>query len=126
VVLKPDPNTPWTSTRIGRLIVEHTDIPAGVVNVVPTPDNALAERLVTDPRVDMVSFTKSTDVGRMIASRGAETLKRVFLELGGKSAMVFLDDADIDETLPNAAGVCNACRSGLRRQHQGSGARQRL
>ncbi len=106
VVLKPDPNTPWTSTRIGRLIVEHTDIPAGVVNVVPTPDNAVAERLVTDPRVDMVSFTGSTDVGRLIASRGAETLKRVFLELGGKSAMVFLDDADIDETLPNTAGVC--------------------
>jgi aldehyde dehydrogenase (NAD+) len=106
VVLKPDPNTPWTSTRIGRLIVEHTDIPAGVVNVVPTPDNAVAERLVTDPRVDMVSFTGSTDVGRLIASRGAETLKRMFLELGGKSAMVVLEDADIDEVLPNTAQVC--------------------
>lgn len=106
VVLKPDPNTPWTSTRIGRLIAEHTDIPAGVVNVVPTPDNAVAQRLVTDPRVDMVSFTGSTDVGRLIAAHGAETLKRVFLELGGKSAMVILDDADIDEVLPNAAQVC--------------------
>jgi aldehyde dehydrogenase (NAD+) len=106
VVLKPDPNTPWSSTRIGRLIAEHTDIPAGVVNVVPTPDNAVAERLVTDPRVDMVSFTGSSDVGRLIASRGADTLKRVFLELGGKSAMVILDDADLDETLPNAAQVC--------------------
>jgi aldehyde dehydrogenase (NAD+) len=106
VVLKPDPNTPWTSTRIGRLIVEHTDIPAGVVNVVPTPDNAVAELLVTDPRVDLVSFTGSTDVGRLIARRGAETLKRVFLELGGKSAMVILDDADIDEVLPNTAQVC--------------------
>lgn len=106
VVLKPDPNTPWTSTRIGRLIAEHTDIPAGVVNVVPTPDNAVAERLVTDPRVDLVSFTGSTDVGRLIASRAADTLKRVFLELGGKSAMVILDDADIDATLPNTAQVC--------------------
>jgi aldehyde dehydrogenase (NAD+) len=106
VVLKPDPNTPWTSTRLGRLIAEHTDIPAGVVNVVPTPDNAVAERLVTDPRVDMVSFTGSTDVGRLIASRGADTLKRVFLELGGKSAMVLLEDADLDEVLPNAAQVC--------------------
>jgi len=106
VVLKPDPNTPWTSTRIGRLIVEHTDIPAGVVNVVPTPDNTVAELLVTDPRVDLVSFTGSTDVGRLIARRGAETLKRVFLELGGKSAMVILDDADIDEVLPNTAQVC--------------------
>jgi aldehyde dehydrogenase (NAD+) len=106
VVLKPDPNTPWTSTRIGRLIAEHTDIPPGVVNVVPTPDNQVAERLVTDPRVDQVSFTGSTEVGRLIARKGAETLKRVFLELGGKSAMVILDDADIDAVIPNAAQVC--------------------
>lgn len=106
VVLKPDPNTPWTSTRIGRLIAEHTDIPPGVVNVVPTPDNVVAELLVTDPRVDLVSFTGSTDVGRLIARRGAETLKRIFLELGGKSAMVVLDDADLDEALPNTAQVC--------------------
>jgi aldehyde dehydrogenase (NAD+) len=106
VVLKPDPNTPWSSTRIGRLIAEHTDIPAGVVNVVPTPDNAVAELLVTDPRVDQVSFTGSTDVGRLIARRGAETLKRVFLELGGKSAMIVLDDVDLDQVVPNAAQVC--------------------
>jgi aldehyde dehydrogenase (NAD+) len=106
VVLKPDPNTPWSSTRIGRLIAEHTDIPPGVVNVVPTPDNAVAEMLVTDPRVDLVSFTGSTDVGRIIARKGAETLKRVFLELGGKSAMVILDDADIDSIIPNSAQVC--------------------
>jgi aldehyde dehydrogenase (NAD+) len=106
VVLKPDPNTPWSSTRIGRLIAEHTDIPAGVVNIVTTPDNGVAELLVTDPRVDQVSFTGSTDVGRLIARKGAETLKRVFLELGGKSAMVLLDDADLDAALPNTAQVC--------------------
>jgi aldehyde dehydrogenase (NAD+) len=106
VVLKPDPNTPWSSTRIGRLIAEHTDIPAGVVNVVPTPDNSVAELLVTDPRVDQVSFTGSTDVGRLIARKGAESLKRVFLELGGKSAMVVLDDADLDAVIPNTAQVC--------------------
>jgi aldehyde dehydrogenase (NAD+) len=106
VVLKPDPNTPWTSTRIGRLIAEQTDIPAGVVNVVPTPDNAVAERLVTDPRVDLISFTGSSDVGKLIAAKGAQTLKRVFLELGGKSAMVVLDDADIDSVIPNTAQVC--------------------
>jgi aldehyde dehydrogenase (NAD+) len=106
VVLKPDPNTPWSSTRIGRLIAEHTDIPPGVVNVVPTPDNEVAELLVTDPRVDQVSFTGSTDVGRLIARKGAETLKRVFLELGGKSALVILDDCDLDAVVPNAAAVC--------------------
>ncbi|MBB3602809.1 aldehyde dehydrogenase (NAD+) [Mycolicibacterium sp. BK556] len=106
VVLKPDPNTPWTSTRLGRIIAEHTDIPPGVVNVVPTPDNAVAELLVTDPRVDLISFTGSTDVGRRIAGRAAETLKRVFLELGGKSALVMLDDADLDAAIPQTAQVC--------------------
>ena len=106
VVVKPDPNTPWSATRIGRLISENTDIPPGVVNVVPTPDNAIAERLILDPRVDMISFTGSTDTGRLIAAKGAPTLKRVFLELGGKSAMVILDDADLDTVLPNAAQVC--------------------
>ncbi|SLD07282.1 NAD-dependent aldehyde dehydrogenase [Mycobacteroides abscessus subsp. bolletii] len=106
VVLKPDPNTPWTSTRIGRLVAEHTDIPDGVVNIVTTPDNAVAERLVTDPRVDQVSFTGSTDTGRLIARMGADSLKRVFLELGGKSALVILDDADLDSLLPNTLQVC--------------------
>src|SRR5947208_11485109 len=60
VVLKPDPNTPWNATRLGRLIAEHTDIPAGVVNVVPTPSNDVAGLLSTDSRVDMISFTGST------------------------------------------------------------------
>ncbi len=64
VVLKPDPHTPWNATRLGRLIAEHTDIPPGVVNVVPTPDNEVAELLATDPRVDMISFTGSTAVGK--------------------------------------------------------------
>lgn len=50
VVLKPDPNAPWNATRLGRLIAQHTDIPAGVVNVVPTPSNEVAELLATDPR----------------------------------------------------------------------------
>lgn len=106
VVLKPDPNTPWTATRIGRLIAEHTDIPAGVVNVVPTPDNSVAETLVTDPRVDQVSFTGSTDTGVLIARKGADTLKRVFLELGGKSALVLLEDVDLDAVLLNTLQVC--------------------
>jgi aldehyde dehydrogenase (NAD+) len=106
VVLKPDPNTPWTSTRIGRLIAEKTDIPPGVVNVVPTPDNAVAQFLVADPRVDMVSFTGSTAVGKSIARSAADSLKRVFLELGGKSATVVLDDADLDQVIPTMLQVC--------------------
>jgi len=83
VVLKPDPHTPWNATRLGRLIAEHTDIPPGVINVVATPSNEVAGILGTDPRVDMISFTGSTAVGKLLMRQGADTMKRVFLELAG-------------------------------------------
>jgi aldehyde dehydrogenase (NAD+) len=95
VVLKPAPDTPWLACELGRLVAEHTDIPAGVFNVVTPLDNAVAASITTDPRVDMVSFTGSTNTGRAIMAAAAPTLKRVFLELGGKSAAIALDDADI-------------------------------
>ncbi|MEV5832662.1 aldehyde dehydrogenase family protein [Nocardia sp. NPDC052112] len=106
VVLKPDPNTPWHATRLGRLIAERTDFPPGVVNVVPTPSNEVAGLLATDPRVDMISFTGSTAVGRTLMRVGADTMKRTFLELGGKSALIVLDDADPAAALRSAVGVC--------------------
>ena len=113
VVLKPDPNTPWNATRLGRLIAEHTDIPAGVVNVVTTPFNEVAALPATDPRVDMVSFTGSTGVGKLLMRQGAATMKRTFLELGGKSALIVLDDADPDRiiygALASAAHAGQAC-----------------
>jgi aldehyde dehydrogenase (NAD+) len=87
VVLKPDPNTPWNATRLGRLVAEHTDIPAGVVNVVPTSSNEVAGILGTDPRVDTISFTGSTAVGKLLMRQGADTMKRMFLELGGRAAV---------------------------------------
>ena len=118
VVLKPDPNTPWNATRLGRLIAERTDFPPGVVNVVATPDNTVAELLATDPRIDLISFTGSTAVGRTLARLGAETMKRMFLELGGKSALIVTDDVDPARILPAAAGVCvhagQACASTTR------------
>jgi len=94
VVLKPAPDTPWTGLALGRLIAEHTDIPAGVVNVVTSSDKAIGEILTTSPDIDMVSFTGSTAVGRRIMEAGAATIKRVFLELGGKSATIVLDDVE--------------------------------
>lgn len=106
VILKPAPDTPWNATRLGRIVAERTDIPPGVLNVTPTSDNAIAETLVTDPRVDMVSFTGSTAVGAMIAQKCGARLARTMLELGGKSAMIVLDDADFAATLPLAAGIC--------------------
>ncbi|WP_198428584.1 aldehyde dehydrogenase family protein [Nocardia bovistercoris] len=106
VVLKPDPNTPWNATRLGRLIAERTDFPPGVVNVVTTPSNEVAGLLATDPRVDLISFTGSTAVGRTLMRAGADTMKRTFLELGGKSALVVLDDAKPEAALRSAIGVC--------------------
>ncbi|WP_375372737.1 MULTISPECIES: aldehyde dehydrogenase family protein [unclassified Mycolicibacterium] len=94
VVLKPAPDTPYNATRLGRLIAENTDIPPGVVNVVTSSDHLVGEALTLSPRVDLISFTGSTPVGRRIMEKGAATMKRLFLELGGKSATIVLEDAD--------------------------------
>ncbi len=107
VVLKPAPDTPWLAAELGRLVAEHTDIPAGVFNVVMPHDNEVASVLATDPRVDLVSFTGSTATGRAIMAAAAPTLKKVFLELGGKSAAIVLDDADLAGAVGTAAfSVC--------------------
>ena len=95
VVLKGAPDTPWATLALGRLIVESTDIPPGVVNVLSSSDNAVGAELTTHPDVDVVSFTGSTPVGRQIMSAASATVKRVFLELGGKSAFILLDDGDL-------------------------------
>ena len=94
IVLKPAPDTPWSATVVGRLIAEKTEIPAGVVNIVASSDHALGEMLAADPRVDLVTFTGSTATGRRVMEVASRTVKNVFLELGGKSANVILDDAD--------------------------------
>ncbi len=107
VVLKPAPDTPWSATFIGKIAAEQTDIPPGVLNVVTSGDPAtVGEMLTVDPRVDMVSFTGSTAVGKRIMANGADTLKKVFLELGGKSANIILDDADFGSVVPGGAMVC--------------------
>ncbi|OFB36947.1 aldehyde dehydrogenase [Mycolicibacterium sp. (ex Dasyatis americana)] len=96
VVLKPAPDTPFNATRLGRLIAENTDIPAGVVNVVTASDHLVGEELTLSAKVDMISFTGSTAVGKRIMEKGAATMKRLFLELGGKSATIVLEDADLN------------------------------
>ncbi|BBX17172.1 aldehyde dehydrogenase [Mycolicibacterium duvalii] len=105
MVLKGAIETPWSALRWGRIIAEKTDIPAGVVNVVPTSDNGIAQRLVTDPRVDMISFTGSTPVGQLIQRLSGDTMKRNMLELGGKSVYLVLDDADMSMALPGCIGA---------------------
>jgi len=94
VVVKGPPDTPWVTQAIGAILAE-TDIPAGVVSVISSSSVEVGEVLTTDPMVDMISFTGSTAVGRRIMAAASDTVKKVFLELGGKSAFILLDDADL-------------------------------
>jgi aldehyde dehydrogenase (NAD+) len=95
VVLKPAPDTPWAATLLGKLVLEETDIPPGVFNVVTSSRHEVGQLLAEDPRVDLISFTGSTATGRTVMKAAAGNLKKVFLELGGKSASIVLDDADV-------------------------------
>ncbi|HEY5842491.1 MAG TPA: aldehyde dehydrogenase family protein [Mycobacterium sp.] len=96
VILKSAPDTPLVTLALGELIANHTDIPAGVVNVLSGAAPEVGAVLTTSPDVDLVTFTGSTPTGRAIMAAASGTLKRVFLELGGKSAAIVLDDADFN------------------------------
>jgi acyl-CoA reductase-like NAD-dependent aldehyde dehydrogenase len=96
-VLKPSPYTPLEALIIGE-IADEAGLPPGVLNIV-TGDVAAGEALTRHPMVDMVSFTGSDAVGRKVYTQGADTLKKVVLELGGKSANVILDDANIEKVV---------------------------
>jgi aldehyde dehydrogenase (NAD+) len=105
VVLKPAQLTPWCGSELGRLVAEKTDIPPGVFNVVLSNSNDVPAALTADPRVDMITFVGSTATGRKILAAAAPTVKRVCLELGGKSSQILLDDADFTTALPMAGGA---------------------
>ena len=106
VILKPAPETPMVAALLGELAVE-AGLPAGVLNVISSADAAkIGEALVADARVDAISFTGSTGVGKRIMASASDKLARVFLELGGKSASIVLDDvADFAGTVGGAAMV---------------------
>ena len=106
VVIKPAPQTPRTTLRLAELFAQ-AGAPAGLVRVV-TGDAEVGEALVTDPGVDMVSVTGSTETGRAVMTGAAETLKRVHLELGGKAPALVFEDADLEET---ARGVAMGART---------------
>jgi phenylacetaldehyde dehydrogenase len=102
VVLKPAEQTPLTALRLGELIQE-AGIPDGVVNIVTGFGEATGAPLAAHPDVDKVAFTGSTEVGKLILHAAAGNLKKVSLELGGKSPNIVLDDADFDTAIPGAA-----------------------
>jgi aldehyde dehydrogenase (NAD+) len=107
VVLKPAPETPLSAQRLGQILLD-AGLPPGVVNIVPA-GREVGEHLVTHPGVDKVSFTGSTAAGRQIAGVCGQLLRPVTLELGGKSAAIILDDADLASTIATLvpAGVMN-------------------
>lgn len=105
VVVKPASETPLTTLLFAQLAVQ-AGLPAGVFNVVPGPGREIGMAMAAHPDIDKISFTGSTPVGIRVAQTAAETVKRVTLELGGKSPAVILDDADIDKAVAGtAAGV---------------------
>jgi len=104
VVLKPAEQTPLSSLRLGELIIE-AGFPEGVVNIVPGYGETAGAALAAHLDVDKVAFTGSTEVGRMIVHAAAGNLKRVSLELGGKSPNVVFQDADMDVAIPGAASA---------------------
>jgi acyl-CoA reductase-like NAD-dependent aldehyde dehydrogenase len=101
-VFKPSPWGPLVNLFLAELI-EEADLPPGVVNFVTGQSTAIAEALVSDPRVDKLSFTGSVATGKKIMAAAAPTLKRVHLELGGKSVAIFLDTDNLDAIAPLAA-----------------------
>jgi aldehyde dehydrogenase (NAD+) len=105
VILKPAPESPILGTLIGEIAVE-AGLPKGVFNVITSSGPAeIGEAMVKDKRVDSISFTGSTGVGKRIMANASERIARVFLELGGKSASIVLDDANFGMAVGMAAGL---------------------
>lgn len=96
VIVKPSPLTPLTTYLMGKIAVEETDIPPGVLNILTSSAPEVGQALVEHPLVSMIHFTGSTPVGQLIMRSAAAGIKKVGLELGGKSANIVLDDADIE------------------------------
>lgn len=118
VVTKPS-ELSALQTRVLMECIDDAGLPPGLINIVNGRGDVVGAELAVHPDVAKVSFTGSTAVGKRIAARGAETLKRVTLELGGKSAHIILDDADLNTALPFilSAGFMNsgqACIAGTR------------
>lgn len=104
VVLKPAEETPLSALRLGELIAE-AGFPPGVINIVTGFGPDAGATLAAHPGVDKITFTGSTEVGRLIVRAAAGNLKKVTIELGGKSPAIVLDDADLESAIPGAASA---------------------
>ena len=119
IVIKPATYTPMSTLEFARILQETDLFPPGVINVVPGAGAAAGEELASNPMVDKVAFTGSTEVGRRIMQLASSTVKKVTLELGGKSANILLDDADLDIAIAGSLWATflhsgQICHSGTR------------
>ncbi|MBM4216476.1 MAG: aldehyde dehydrogenase family protein [Gammaproteobacteria bacterium] len=105
LVLKPAELTPLTAMRLAE-ICQEAGVPAGVINIVNGYGESAGAALAAHPGVDKIAFTGSTEVGRLIVKAAAGNLKKVTLELGGKSPVVVFPDADLEQVIPGAARAC--------------------
>jgi betaine-aldehyde dehydrogenase len=105
VVLKPSGVAPLSAFILAQ-VIDEAGLPAGVFNLVSGAGSEVGEAIARHPQVDMISFTGSTAAGRRVSELAASTVKRVALELGGKSASVVLEDADLDRAVPASVSNC--------------------
>jgi acyl-CoA reductase-like NAD-dependent aldehyde dehydrogenase len=105
VAIKMPGKTALVANRLSQIMAEVFSLPKGVVNVFTESGDSGASHLVASPDVQVISFTGSVDVGRLVAAQGAKTLKRMNLELGGKTPMIVFDDADLDRSVPQLAAA---------------------
>ena len=118
VILKPAPETPLTALALGEIAIE-VGLPPGVLNVLTGPGADVGQALVAHPGIDKIAFTGGTNTGKAIMRSAADTLKRITLELGGKSPNIVLADADLDAALRGATsgifyGKGEVCAAGSR------------
>jgi aldehyde dehydrogenase (NAD+) len=118
VILKPAPETPLTALALGEIAIE-VGLPPGVLNVLTGPGADVGQALVAHPGIDKIAFTGGTSTGKAIMRSAADTLKRITLELGGKSPNIVLPDADLDAALRGATtgifyGKGEVCAAGSR------------
>jgi aldehyde dehydrogenase (NAD+) len=118
VILKPASDTPLSALALGRVIAQ-SKVPKGVINIISGPGGTLGQVLCTHPKVDKIAFTGSTEVGAQIMQMASRTIKKVTLELGGKSANIVLEDADLDSAVDGAILASflhsgQVCESGTR------------
>ena len=118
VILKPASQTPLTALALGEIAVE-VGLPPGVLNVITGPGSSVGQAIVEHPGIDKIAFTGDTSTGKGIMRAAAETLKKITLELGGKSPNIVLPDADIDAALRGATtgifyGKGEVCAAGSR------------